>query len=730
MGTSRARAARAAHRLEPCEASPSRSPAQAHTRSSAPSASAPRRRREPRSQPPQRPRAPFAPPAAFVSRNLLVFSVSRKGPRRRRKKPKLSRERGLPEAVAERAEVAQERSTGERTPERAEGSGRNQTLGELGAEDHEDPRKSPSAEDLVSDKSRELGTPAHASLRVFSEAAAAAAAARPLSLRSGRADASSRVLRYLTPGRCQALLPQPGARPAGAASGSRGLAPVVTAAALARPGAGLGAPSPAGRPTPCSPVPSKPLTRGAKEEHSGLIRSPRHEKKKKVRKYWDVPPPGFEHITPMQYKAMQAAGQIPATALLPTMTPDGLAVTPTPVPVVGSQMTRQARRLYVGNIPFGITEEAMMDFFNAQMRLGGLTQAPGNPVLAVQINQDKNFAFLEFRSVDETTQAMAFDGIIFQGQSLKIRRPHDYQPLPGMSENPSVYVPGVVSTVVPDSAHKLFIGGLPNYLNDDQVKELLTSFGPLKAFNLVKDSATGLSKGYAFCEYVDINVTDQAIAGLNGMQLGDKKLLVQRASVGAKNATLSTINQTPVTLQVPGLMSSQVQMGGHPTEVLCLMNMVLPEELLDDEEYEEIVEDVRDECSKYGLVKSIEIPRPVDGVEVPGCGKVRGAPRCACGPRAWPWRQVPAGAVPSPSQAATPASSLDGRVLAACPTAPTSCVGCPRHTPAALLATTLSPAPGTLAWYLVPLQLPALERRQAAVGSGRQSWLCCRADGG
>jgi splicing factor U2AF subunit len=50
--------------------------------------------------------------------------------------------------------------------------------------------------------------------------------------------------------------------------------------------------------------------------------------------------------------------------------------------------------------------------------------------------------------VDETTQAMAFDGIIFQGQSLKIRRPHDYQPLPGMSENPSVYVPGLSLSVV------------------------------------------------------------------------------------------------------------------------------------------------------------------------------------------------------------------------------------------------------------------------------------------
>lgn len=35
------------------------------------------------------------------------------------------------------------------------------------------------------------------------------------------------------------------------------------------------------------------------------------------------------------------------------------------------------------------------------------------------------------------------------------------------------------------------------------------SFGQLRAFNLVKDSATGLSKGYAFAEYIDITMTDQ-----------------------------------------------------------------------------------------------------------------------------------------------------------------------------------------------------------------------------
>ena len=45
-------------------------------------------------------------------------------------------------------------------------------------------------------------------------------------------------------------------------------------------------------------------------------------------------------------------------------------------------------------------------------------------------------------------------------------------------------------------------------------------------------------------------------------------------------------------------------------------------ELKDDEEYEDILEDIREECTKYGYVRSIEIPRPIDGVDVPGVGKV------------------------------------------------------------------------------------------------------------
>lgn len=121
----------------------------------------------------------------------------------------------------------------------------------------------------------------------------------------------------------------------------------------------------------------------------------------------------------------------------------------------------------------------MMEFFNAQMRAAGLSQAPGDPILAVQINMDKNFAFLEFRSVDETTQALAFDGIQFMGQSLKIRRPSDYKPLPGQEEAPKIHLSGIISTIVGDSPNKVFVGGLPNYLNDDQVSWLISIFQDL-----------------------------------------------------------------------------------------------------------------------------------------------------------------------------------------------------------------------------------------------------------
>ncbi|KAI8879026.1 hypothetical protein K501DRAFT_227442 [Backusella circina FSU 941] len=277
-------------------------------------------------------------------------------------------------------------------------------------------------------------------------------------------------------------------------------------------------------------------------------------------------------------------------------------------------LTRQAKRLYVGQIPFGIEEKPMADFFNLTMKQMNL--ADTTPVTAVQINHDKNYAFVEFQSPEQATLAMAFDGIMFQGQTLKIRRPKDYQP-PVDGEYADIQqLPGLVSTNVPDTPNKIFIGGLPVYLNEDQVIELLKSFGSLRAFNLVKDPTNGTSKGFAFCEYEDPETTDLACHGLNNMELGDRKLVVQRASVGAKQGEYSAVPATTDYLPVQGAKEEDA------TRVLQLMNMVTPEELEDDEEFQDIWEDIAEECAKFGTIVDMKIPRPNKEQEVGGLGLI------------------------------------------------------------------------------------------------------------
>jgi len=61
-----------------------------------------------------------------------------------------------------------------------------------------------------------------------------------------------------------------------------------------------------------------------------------------------------------------------------------------------------------------------------------------------------------------------------------------------------------------------------------------------------------------------------------------------------------------------------------PTNVLVLLNMVTAEQLIDDNEYNEIMEDVQEECNKFGNVVSIYIPRPNTEYDqhIPGIGKV------------------------------------------------------------------------------------------------------------
>lgn len=383
--------------------------------------------------------------------------------------------------------------------------------------------------------------------------------------------------------------------------------------------------------------------------------------------------------TPEQEQAQQAAAA--AAAIIPTMG----SATPTSmiagmVPAASSQQTRHARRLYVGNLPPNITEAQVQETFHGAIQQALVNPDNSNPILNVYINHDRRFCFIEFTTVEMTTACMALDGLQVYGQTVKIKRPNDYNALTAPKVHPSqlpaldVSRLGIVSSTVQDGPNKIFIGGLHYHLQEAQVMELLAAFGKIKAFHLVKNSAdaganAGTSKGYCFVEYADPSVTPLAVQGLNGMDIGGGKSLTARlaggraaalptpavplaaaaaapthngapmpppnhtivtgydveelvdAAMGKKAMPLAPQYMDPVTGQpltriVPMILVAAAAAPvptstfvAQPTRVLVLHNMVTDDDLATDEDYKGLVDEITEECRKYGNLSSVRVPR-------------------------------------------------------------------------------------------------------------------------
>ncbi|CAA7022177.1 unnamed protein product [Microthlaspi erraticum] len=357
---------------------------------------------------------------------------------------------------------------------------------------------------------------------------------------------------------------------------------------------------------------------------------------------------GFDMAPPasgMLNTAAAVPGQVPAPS--PTLPGTGMFPNMFPVPpgqpfgglpmmpfqAMTQQATRHARRVYVGGLSPLANEQTVATFFSQVMAaVGGNTAGPGDAVVNVYINYEKKFAFVEMRTVEEASNAMSLDGIIFEGAPVKVRRPSDYNPSLAATLGPSHPIPNLNLAAVGltpgasgalEGPERIFVGGLPYYIPEAQIKELLESLGALKGFDLVKDRETGNSKGYAFCAYQDPAVTDIACAALNGIIMGDKTLTVRRASVGT---TLQKPEQESVLLhaqQQVALQRIMLQQGTAATKVVCLTQVVTEDELRSDEDYEDIIVDMREEGGKFGALTKVVIPRPSpDGEPVQGVGKV------------------------------------------------------------------------------------------------------------
>ncbi|KAI3979869.1 hypothetical protein MKX01_042523 [Papaver californicum] len=271
---------------------------------------------------------------------------------------------------------------------------------------------------------------------------------------------------------------------------------------------------------------------------------------------------GFDVVAPPSFNG--AAAPLPT---IPGAYPNNMT----------QQAARHARRVYVGGLSPITDEQSVATFFSQVMSaIGGNTAGPGDDVVNVYINHEKKFSFVEMRSVEEASNAMALDGIIFEGAPVKVRRHRDYNP--SLAAAPDQVNQGPTSGL--EGSDRKFVGGLRYYFTEVQIRDLLESFGPLRGFDLVKDRVTGNSIGYAFCVYQDTSTMDLVCASLNGIILGEKTLTVRCANLG------TTIQPKPEheNARLPSWC---------PSHQGCRLPLVVSaDELKDDEEYNDILEDM------------------------------------------------------------------------------------------------------------------------------------------
>jgi RNA recognition motif-containing protein len=78
-------------------------------------------------------------------------------------------------------------------------------------------------------------------------------------------------------------------------------------------------------------------------------------------------------------------------------------------------------------------------------------------------------------------------------------------------------------------ATKLYVGNLSYQMTDQQLNELFAESGNVSSAQVVTDRYTGQSRGFGFVEMASEDEAQQAIAAINGKNIGGRSLVVNES---------------------------------------------------------------------------------------------------------------------------------------------------------------------------------------------------------
>lgn len=78
-------------------------------------------------------------------------------------------------------------------------------------------------------------------------------------------------------------------------------------------------------------------------------------------------------------------------------------------------------------------------------------------------------------------------------------------------------------------AKNIYVGNLSYSVTEEDLREAFEKTGEVQSIRLIKDNATGRSKGFGFVEMTADEDADKAIAALNGTMFMDRAINVSEA---------------------------------------------------------------------------------------------------------------------------------------------------------------------------------------------------------
>jgi len=247
-----------------------------------------------------------------------------------------------------------------------------------------------------------------------------------------------------------------------------------------------------------------------------------------------------------------------------------------------AQASRVDRKLYIGNLPPGITPKELVDLVNhALVKVNGNTN-PGDPVISAWIASDGHYAFLEFRSAEEADSGFALNNISIHGFTLKAGRPTTYDgsfsSLKLLGNSQSIMIS---DSMLNPEKHAT------NVLDADE-----SLFDPLGDKRMIKEEGEPTKP---------IHPDSKENQEKEKKKFDDGPIVTK---MGVLNAT-SGGKMNPI---LGGTISQEVCRIELYSRMIVLKDIVKYEHVAYEQDYLDLIDDIKKELAKIGMVISIKVP--------------------------------------------------------------------------------------------------------------------------